>query len=307
MSWLRRSASLPAAPPSVAVRLAGYHALSKDLLERCLTCEESGDTAGAIQRWLQTEAIAAEALALPLPAYPRTPETEKMLRELASWQESARTRARALSSAVRASVPQQRSPVALSRGPTQSSNAARARAPPTAALSRGAQSSPQRAPRAQASSPTREKPAVQKDSEETRLRSLVESEILDRATGVTFADVAGLEDAKRALTEMCVLPSRRPELFSGLRAPARGILLFGPPGAFARHPTDCSLTPSQAPARRCLQRLSPPRAARPSSPSLPPRSLPNGWASRRSWFESSSGWQRSGRPLSCFWMSAIVF
>jgi len=56
------------------------------------------------------------------------------------------------------------------------------------------------------------------------------NEILDHAPGVRWEGIAGLELVKDTLQEIVIAPSLNPELFSGLRAPARGVLLFGPPG-----------------------------------------------------------------------------
>lgn len=52
--------------------------------------------------------------------------------------------------------------------------------------------------------------------------------ILEKPLGVRWEDVVGLEDAKRAIKEAILYPSKRPDLFP-LGWP-RGILLFGPPG-----------------------------------------------------------------------------
>ncbi|TKW59977.1 Protein SAP1 [Colletotrichum tanaceti] len=56
------------------------------------------------------------------------------------------------------------------------------------------------------------------------------NEIVVQGDEVRWSDVAGLEIAKNALRENVVYPFLRPDLFMGLREPARGMLLFGPPG-----------------------------------------------------------------------------
>lgn len=56
------------------------------------------------------------------------------------------------------------------------------------------------------------------------------NEIVVHGDEVHWDDVAGLEVAKSALKETVVYPFLRPDLFMGLREPARGMLLFGPPG-----------------------------------------------------------------------------
>jgi SpoVK/Ycf46/Vps4 family AAA+-type ATPase len=56
------------------------------------------------------------------------------------------------------------------------------------------------------------------------------NEIVIKGDEVHWGDIAGLDVAKSALKETVVYPFLRPDLFMGLREPARGMLLFGPPG-----------------------------------------------------------------------------
>lgn len=62
------------------------------------------------------------------------------------------------------------------------------------------------------------------------LKNKILGEILDTSPGVAFSDVIGLNNVKQILKEIIILPTVRPDLFTGLRSPPKGLLLFGPPG-----------------------------------------------------------------------------
>lgn len=61
------------------------------------------------------------------------------------------------------------------------------------------------------------------------LQTLEES-ILDSNPNIKWEDIKGLTEVKKILNETIVLPTMRPDIFQGLYAPSRGILLYGPPG-----------------------------------------------------------------------------
>ncbi|KAL6524468.1 hypothetical protein OROHE_016139 [Orobanche hederae] len=77
--------------------------------------------------------------------------------------------------------------------------------------------------------PSQKLKSLAKDEYETNFVSAV---VPPGEIGVKFDDVGALEDVKKALNELVILPMQRPELFSrgNLLRPCKGILLFGPPG-----------------------------------------------------------------------------
>ncbi|GLH04052.1 Spastin [Gryllus bimaculatus] len=63
-----------------------------------------------------------------------------------------------------------------------------------------------------------------------KMAELIRNEIMDSGAPVHWDDIAGLQFAKATIQEIVVWPMLRPEIFTGLRRPPKGILLFGPPG-----------------------------------------------------------------------------
>ncbi|XP_072943799.1 fidgetin-like protein 1 [Epargyreus clarus] len=63
-----------------------------------------------------------------------------------------------------------------------------------------------------------------------KMIDLIESEIIEKGSPIGWEDIAGLHLAKSVIQEAVVWPLLRPDIFTGLRRPPKGILLFGPPG-----------------------------------------------------------------------------
>lgn len=63
-----------------------------------------------------------------------------------------------------------------------------------------------------------------------QLVETVLNEALEESPDVDWDDIAGLHFAKKCVMEAVVWPMKRPDIFTGLRGPPKGLLLFGPPG-----------------------------------------------------------------------------
>lgn len=55
-------------------------------------------------------------------------------------------------------------------------------------------------------------------------------ELIIKNIDISFKDIVGLVEVKSILEEAVIRPRQRPDLYQGIRAPPKGILLYGPPG-----------------------------------------------------------------------------
>ncbi|XP_075094385.1 uncharacterized protein LOC107811891 [Nicotiana tabacum] len=226
-----------------AYKLKGYFDLAKEEIDKAVRAEEWGLADDAISHYQNAQKILAEGISTPVPSYVTSSEQEKVKsyrQKLTKWKSQVSERLQTLSrraggtSAVKISAPQtQRLAV------SQSSSSAR-KGESRSAPSSGRDSSVMRVPssgkdssvaRVPSNSISSHKPSQESaNGYDPKLVDMINSVIVDRSPSVKWEDIAGLEKAKQALLEMVILPTKRKDLFTGLRRPARGLLLFGPPG-----------------------------------------------------------------------------
>lgn len=177
----------------------GFHALSRDIVERGMARDQRGDGEGAIDYYTKALECIEEGLQVRVDH-----EDSKILakrKEMCAWRRALQER-----------VSEMRTRRNVSKSHSMGSVGKKGMG------NRSTSSGPSRTANGNEAGTSSE------------ARRMIESSMLDHRPSVRWDDISGLQEAKRSLTEAVVLPSQRPELFRGLRAPTRGILLYGPPG-----------------------------------------------------------------------------
>ncbi|KAI4356825.1 hypothetical protein L6164_000812 [Bauhinia variegata] len=208
----------------VAYKLKGFFDLAKEEIAKAVRAEEWGLIDDAILHYKNAQRILIEASSTNAPSFISSSEQEKVKsyrQKISKWQGQVAERLQTLSRRAGST-------------PTNQSTSTRAQtASVSITPSNARRSMPQKYPQRTnqtdkvASPKLSQVPGTNYDA---KLVEMINTAIVDRSPSVRWEDVAGLEKAKQALMEMVILPTKRRDLFTGLRRPARGLLLFGPPG-----------------------------------------------------------------------------
>ncbi|CAG7874024.1 unnamed protein product [Brassica rapa] len=219
----------PVSNERVAYKLKGYFDLAKEEIAKGVRAEEWGLHDDALLHYRNAQRIMSEATSTPSPSYISSNEKEKVRsyrEKISKWQSQVSERLQALGKRAGVGMSENKRTVPSPSSASVSSN--RRVSSQKTSLPRGGVGKA-RSPRD--ATTTNPKPAKESGSGyDDKLEEMINTTIVDRSPSVKWDDVAGLDGAKQALLEMVILPAKRRDLFTGLRRPARGLLLFGPPG-----------------------------------------------------------------------------
>jgi len=236
--WTRQEPSKDETAKQVE-KLRGYHDLAKDVVVRAAAKHQSGSSGEALKLYQMGLSVCDEALSNPVP----TPgignsNVGTWRRHLLEWREAISRYIRQYEAGLpmsSISPPQVQPPPARTRSMTEAvrsvaNRPAGASQPRNAPAAASRKQPPGALPIANANAAKAPDRPRSGSKDDEKLRDMILSEVLDERPSISWDGIAGLHKAKQALQELVILPALRSDLFQGIRAPARGLLLYGPPG-----------------------------------------------------------------------------
>ncbi|KAK9749292.1 hypothetical protein RND81_02G115600 [Saponaria officinalis] len=214
----------------IAGKLKGYFDLSKEEIAKAVRAEEWGLNDDAISHYRNAQRILVEGASTHAPSFISSSEKQKVNsyhQKISKWQGRVSERLQVLSARsggtntekIATSLPQRAKVLPKTTKPVRDVQ----QRPPTFVRSSSLVNN-------RVDKPTTSKASQDSAGYDAKLAEMINTVIVDRSPSVKWDDVAGLELAKKTLFEMVILPTKRRDLFTGLRRPPRGLLLFGPPG-----------------------------------------------------------------------------
>ncbi|XP_042511852.1 spastin [Macadamia integrifolia] len=211
----------------IAYKLKGYFDLAKEEIAKAVRAEEWGLVDDAILHYKNAQRILLEANSTRAPSYISPREREKVNsyhQKISKWQGQVSDRLQVLDR--RAVGVTANKATSMPTGSSAASSTRKDVLKKPSFSSRNNSVVNNQTNNVGSSKPIQEL----RKGDDAKLVEMINTAIVDRSPSVKWEDIAGLEKAKQTLMEMVILPTKRRDLFTGLRRPARGLLLFGPPG-----------------------------------------------------------------------------